>query len=74
MAGKQWDDRLQKLADNLLCYCRCDGAVRFNLPEANVAAHWNAWCAMFAHQALSFHESLLRRPHGIDLKLLRSLF
>lgn len=73
LTGGHWDIRLKRLANHLLCYCRRDGAVIFNLPKQSSGAHRNAWCAMFAHQAFSFYESLLRR-RTIDQESLRLLF
>lgn len=48
-----WAERLERLAERLLGYVRPDGSVGF-------AAHQgtsNAWCAMFAYQALVLHRS-----------------
>jgi hypothetical protein len=48
LAGEEWEDRLERLAARLLDHIRPDGGVRFSL-EQDIA---NAWCAMFAQQAL----------------------
>lgn len=48
LAGDDWSRRLDALAVRLLEHVAPDGGVRFSL-DAPMA---NAWCAMFAHQAL----------------------
>ncbi len=47
----EWRGRLDGLAEALLRHVRSDGAVVFSRDQALP----NAWCAMFAHQALVLH-------------------
>jgi hypothetical protein len=51
LEGDTWRRRLDGLATVLLQHVRADGGVSFST-DRDVA---NAWCAMFAHQALVFH-------------------
>lgn len=60
LADDEWVGRLDALAGALLRHVRADGSVTFSA-EHPVA---NAWCAMFAHQALVFH---LRARRGMPL-------
>ena len=46
-----WESRLDALAALLVRHVRCDGAVLFAADQGLA----NAWCAMFAHQALLLH-------------------
>ena len=55
LSGPAWTDRLDGLTTALLGFVRPDGGVRFRLNQEMS----NAWCAMFAHQAL-----WLRRREG----------
>ena len=48
LEGEDWDDRLGRLAARLLDHVRPDGSVGFSLGQDID----NAWCAMFAQQAL----------------------
>lgn len=49
--GAEWERRLDALAGVLLDHVRADGAVLFDKGRGPA----NAWCAMFAHQALTLH-------------------
>jgi hypothetical protein len=51
LAGRAWITRLDLLAERLLEHVRPDGSVGFSHHQ-DIA---NAWCAMFAHQALVWH-------------------
>ena len=51
LQGHEWSARLDGLAEALLAHVRPDGGVLFSLDQ-QVS---NAWCAMFAHQALTLH-------------------
>jgi hypothetical protein len=37
-----------------------DGAVSFRPLDSGAPRHWNAWSALFAHQALCFHEAVMQ--------------
>jgi hypothetical protein len=54
LRGDEWDRRLDALGAALLRHVRSDGAVLFSA-DREIA---NAWCAMFAHQALVLHSRL----------------
>jgi hypothetical protein len=58
LAGSAWTDRLDALAHALMGFVRIDGGVLFAMDQSIA----NAWCAMFAHQALYLHA----RRHGRD--------
>jgi hypothetical protein len=49
-----WSHRLDLLADRLITHVHPDGAVGFTHGQQTR----NAWCAMFAHQALVWHAQL----------------
>lgn len=51
LPGEAWERRLSLLADALLRHVRPDGGLAFSRGQ-EVA---NAWCAMFAHQALTLY-------------------
>jgi hypothetical protein len=51
LSGADWDARLDALAALLLRHVRPDGGVLFAADQSLA----NAWCAMFAHQALLLH-------------------
>jgi hypothetical protein len=51
LRGDGWGRRLDALAEALLRHVRADGGVLFST-DRDIA---NAWCAMFAHQALLLH-------------------
>ena len=51
LRGDVWSGRLEGLAGVLLGHVRPDGGVLFALDQQGA----NAWCAMFAHQALTLH-------------------
>jgi len=51
LPGEAWSARLDALAASLLGYVRSDGSVEFAAGQGIA----NAWCAMFAHQALTLH-------------------
>ncbi len=53
LRGDVWRSRLEGLAGVLLGHVRPDGGVLFALDQQRA----NAWCAMFAHQALTLHAS-----------------
>jgi len=50
------DPALRGLAEALQTFIGDNGAVRFS--HQNGARHYNVWCAMFAHQALCFYDSV----------------
>jgi hypothetical protein len=58
LPGEVWSARLNALADSLLGYVRADGSVEF----ANGQGIANAWCAMFAHQALTLYSPSRDEP------------
>ena len=67
-----WAEKLDGLALLLHSFISTDGAVSFrpiSLPER---LHWNAWCALFAHQALCFHD-LTSRGNKLEARLIRLL-
>jgi hypothetical protein len=70
LRGPRWDERLEGLAAALGRAVRSDGAVAF--VAARRPAHWNTWCAMFAYQALAFHDAW-RRARTIEPRWLELL-
>ena len=52
LEGARWARQLDLLAERLVEYVDADGSVRF----ARGHDTRNAWCAMFAHQALLWHQ------------------
>lgn len=60
LQGPEWDVKLQSLCDALLRFVNEEGAVSFHPLDGQHPKHWNAWCTMFAHQALSFYDKILR--------------
>jgi hypothetical protein len=53
LPGRAWTARLDLLAERLLEYVRANGSVGFSHDQDTA----NAWCAMFAHQALVWHSA-----------------
>jgi len=51
-----WAQRLNCLAQLLQHFITEEGAVSFGRMDLEGPTHWNAWCALFAYQALCFHE------------------
>lgn len=69
LADAQWGERLDRLADALVGFVRFDGGLLF----AKDQTISNAWCAMFAHQALYLHaHQNARNPLSDDLFRLAS--
>jgi len=56
---------MTKLAKELERFVAPSGAVAFGGRCGCDELHWNAWCAMFAHQAFVFHE-LISQDIRID--------
>ena len=67
-----WDARLDALAACVHRAIRADGAVAFTEGAPRAPVHWNAWCAMFAFQALAFHDAW-RRDGRIERRWLALL-
>jgi hypothetical protein len=58
LSGRRWDERLEALARRLAAYVGRDGTVYFFRESTPGPRFRNTWSAMFAYQALLFHEHL----------------
>lgn len=58
LKGNDWSDRLDQLTDALKAFVSSSGGVAFRVIQEPRLCHWNAWSAMFTHQALDFYERL----------------
>lgn len=75
LPGSEWAHRLGSLAAALATFIGADGAVAFRSPSRAMAAptQWNAWCAMFAYQALTLYAELGRCPSASEAAIQQTL-
>jgi hypothetical protein len=58
LKGNDWYDLMDQLTVALKAFISSSGGVAFRAPQEPRLCHWNAWSAMFTHQALEFYERL----------------
>jgi hypothetical protein len=58
LEGLDWEHQLSGLYENLLGFMGAEGAISFHPLTEQYPQHWNAWCTMFTHQALSFYNRI----------------
>lgn len=74
LSGARWDAKLRGLANALLDFVSTQGAVSQYPIRAPYMQCWNAWCSMFAYQALLLYAAVAGRKQLVaDQALFRLL-
>ncbi|HEX2909173.1 MAG TPA: hypothetical protein VH186_00090 [Chloroflexia bacterium] len=55
----EWSDKLNRLCLAAMRFVGDSGAVSFHPIDPAHPQHWNAWCTMFAQQALSYYNDVV---------------